>query len=125
MDEAVRPARHGSETRQRTATVLVRLTPTELSALTDRATAAGLSAAGYCRAAALGAAGPRARRRGRENIDMMRRLLAVWGKLGANVNQLAARANRGDTPARDELAAASQAVRESRDALIIALGRQA
>ncbi len=123
MEETTKPARRGSETRQRTATVLVRLTPAELATLTERATAAGLSAAGYCRAAALGSAGPRARRRGRENIDMMRQLLAVWGKLGANVNQLAARANRGDTPARDELTRASQAVSESRDALMIALGR--
>lgn len=121
--EQERSPRRGSETRQRTAAVMVRLTPDECATLNTRAEAAGLSPAGFMRAAALGNAGPRARRQQPANVDVLRRLLGAVGSVGANCNQLSARANRGELPAVDELRAAAGDIRELRSGIMTALGR--
>jgi hypothetical protein len=118
-----RNPKRGSETRQRSKTVTVRLTPPEFDALAARAAASGLKPPGYIRAAAAGAAGPRARREIPASVNELRQLLGAVGKLGANVNQLAAAANRGEVPAERELSSAALAVRDMRAAIMASLGR--
>ena len=123
MDEDIRTRRRGTETRQRSATVTIRLTPVELGELQTRAERRGLSSASYCREALIGTAGPRAQRRHPANVDELRRLLSAVGKVGANINQLAAAANRGQAPGGDEIVSAASAIREMRSAIMNALGR--
>jgi len=123
MEQEALNIRRGSETRQRTAAVLVRLTPAELATATARAEAAGLSLASYFRAAALGSAGPRVRRQ-YADVDMLRRLLGAVGKVGANVNQLAAAANRGALPDDADIGSAVRDIRDLRAGIMQALGRE-
>ena len=123
MGGTTRTIRHGTEKRQRSATVTIRLTPAELSELQIRAERRGLSSASYCREALIGTAGRRAQRRHPANVDELRRLLGAVGKVGANVNQIAAAANRGRAPDGDEILSAAIDIREMRSAIMQALGR--
>ena len=124
MERAVETTRRGTERRQRTAAVFVRFTPAEFATLSERAEAAELSAAGFLRHAALGTRSLRARRQPAANLDVLRRLLGAVGKLGANVNQLAAASNRGALPDGGDIHAAAADIRMLRAQIITALGRE-
>jgi hypothetical protein len=72
----------------------------------------------------LGSAGPRAVRRPPIERKELARLLGHLGKVGSNLNQLAHAYNGlGRVPALDELTTMRRQVKELRDALLAALGR--
>lgn len=103
-----------SNTRQRTETLYARLTPDEKAAFLERADRAGMTAAAFLRAAALGDAGPRAQRRAPADKAALLQLLGELGRIGNNVNQLARAANAGldlDAPALKEAMAAIEEMR--------------
>lgn len=79
----------------RTRSKLVWLTEAENTQLEAKATAAGLSAASYLRASALGDAGPRARRRPTIEKELLGSAIAELNRVGNNVNQIARMGNIG------------------------------
>ena len=85
----------------RTRASLVRWTPTEIAAVTDRAKTCGLPVARFVREAALGAV-PKAARNGDQKA-----LLRELARSGNNLNQLAHEAHARDLfPAQEKLDAA-------------------
>lgn len=78
-----------SETRQRGRQVKARFTDAEHAAFLARADKAGLAAAAFLRAAALGNAGPRAQKRVPADAQALREVLGHLGKIGGNLNQIA------------------------------------
>jgi hypothetical protein len=108
----------------RTEFIAVRCTVSERSAISERASQAGLSVGAYLRSQALGSPGPRAVRKPPVERKELARLLGWLGKLGSNVNQVAHGFNRSGTlPGSPELLAIRREVGEMRAALIKALGR--
>jgi len=102
----------------------IRCTEEERAAIKAAADRAGLGVGAFLRAAALGDAGPRAVRRPPIERKELARLLGHLGKVGSNLNQLAHAYNgRGQMPALAELTAMREQVKELRDALLAALGR--
>jgi len=112
----------GSDKRQRSRMISIRLTPPEAARLQADAERAGLSLGGYARLALLEAPPPRQSRRPPVEREMLALALRLLGKIGGNVNQLAHTANCGITPNVGELRAACLAVIEARTALLGALG---
>lgn len=88
-------SRRKSETRQRTETLFARVTPEEKATILARADRAGLASAAFIRAAVLGDAGPRARRRRPVEHTALVQLLAALNRVGNNLNQLARNSNLG------------------------------
>lgn len=88
----------GSETRRKTTTTTLRLTPEERAALVSAAEAAGVGPSSFARVATLRAAG-RPATPGRKRRDVVAAALApVLGELGRHgglLNQLARHANSG------------------------------
>jgi mobilization protein NikA len=108
----------------RTKLIPVRCTAAERAAIKAAADKAGLSVGAFLRTLSLGSAGPRAVRRPPIERKELARLLGHLGKVGSNINQLAHAFNqRGRVPALAELDGIRDYVREMRDALIAALGR--
>lgn len=101
----------GSEIRQRSKSILIRLSVDERAELDARAQAAGLSVGAYMRKMALGRAGPRSQRAPAADTDELRRLRGQLGKIGNNINQVAYHLNRGGLP---EAADASKTLAELR-----------
>lgn len=115
-------SRRKSETRQRTETLFARVTPEEKAAILARADRAGLASAAFIRAAVLGDAGPRARRRRPVEHTTLVQLLAALNRVGNNLNQLARNSNLGlDVP---ELRDALQQYRAVIDAIYDTLGME-
>ena len=79
----------------RTAGKFVHLTEAENAQLEARARACGLSVSSYLRAAALGDAGPRARRAPTVQAEVIARAMIELNRVGNNVNQIARSANIG------------------------------
>jgi hypothetical protein len=79
----------------RTRHKAVWLTEAEEGLLAARAAEAGLSIASYLRAAALGDAGPRARRAPTIEKQALGDAIAELNKIGSNINQIARAANIG------------------------------
>lgn len=103
----------------------IRCTPQEQAAIKAAADKAGLSVGAYLRASALGDAGPRSVRRPPIERKELARLLGHLGKIGSNVNQLAHGFNRtAILPGFPELLAAREDLRQMRNALMKALGRE-
>lgn len=108
----------------RTKLLPIRCTAEERAAIKAAADKAGLSVGAFLRASALGDAGPRAVRRPPIERKELARLLGHLGKVGSNINQLAHAFNqRGRAPALAELNGIRGDLKEMRDALITALGR--
>lgn len=114
----------GSDKRQRTAQILVRLTTEELGILAAKADRAGYTRAAFARAALLGDPGLRARRLPPADHVMLRRVLADLGRVGNNLNQLARGMNMGEVPEVPELRDAARALLQARDAIFEALGKE-
>ena len=99
----------GSETRQRTERLLVRLTPQEIDEIRSRADGCGITAAGFVRVSCLQKPAPgrshvpyKSRKRAylfRDSAD----LLAQLSRVGSNLNQLARGAHEGRFPEADDL----------------------
>lgn len=121
-DGTVRRAK--SNTRQRTETLYARLTPAEKTAFLERADKAGMTAAAFLRAAALGDAGPRAQRRAPADKATLLQLLGELGRIGNNINQLARAANAGLDLDAAALKEAIAAILEMRELTRTALNRR-
>jgi hypothetical protein len=80
---------HGSENRQRTARLDVRLTPEERAIIQAHSERAGLTAGSYARRVLLGAETPRQVRRPPVEREQLARLLGHLGKIGSLLNQIA------------------------------------
>lgn len=111
----------GSETRQRSKQVLVRLSDEEFAQLAHKSDHAGLAKAAFLRATAFGEIGPRAQRRPPADHVALRKLLGELGRVGNNINQIARSLNAGDTIEPTELRQALLAYVEMRDAIFQAL----
>lgn len=106
--------------------VHVRCNAAEHAAITAGAAQAGLDAGPYLRSLAVGAPGARARRQPREGRAELARVLGLLGNYGGNLNQLAHVANAGGKlPTEAQLTAIADQVRQIRDAVMQALGREA
>lgn len=118
--------RSGSEKRERSASVLVRLTPDERARLEEAANRVGLTLASYARQQTLGGVLPRAARRPPVEARRLALILAALGKIGSNVNQIARAANQNMLSPNDLalLAEETAALRNVRGALMTALGRE-
>ncbi|MCV0416598.1 MAG: MobC family plasmid mobilization relaxosome protein [Brevundimonas sp.] len=116
--------RRKSDKRQRTEVLFARVTPEEKSAFAARADRAGMAAAAFMRALALGDAGPRARRQPPVNHVALRQVIADLGRIGNNVNQLARGMNIGEVPEVPELREAATALIDARNAIYEALGKE-
>lgn len=115
----------GSEKRQRTAAILVRLTPEERAAAEEAASRAGLSLASFARGQMLGGRPPRAARRPPVEKAQLALILAQLGKIGSNLNQIARASNMGLFGPGDYevLREETAALVAARSALMAALGR--
>ena len=108
----------------RTKLIPVRCTTVERAAIKAAADKAGLSVGALLRSLALGDAGPRSVRRPPVERKELARLLGHLGKVGSNLNQLAHAYNRDRrSPGQAELDGMRAYVKEMRDALMTALGR--
>ena len=112
----------GSSKRQRTAQIVVRCTPDELTAISAKADSAGLASAAFLRAAALGNPGPRAKRRLPADHQTLRAILGQLGRIGGNINQIAKHLNTAQTVQLPELRDALKAYLDIRNAIFTALG---
>lgn len=113
-----------SETRRRHFTASTRYTPEEWERVDAVAKSLGLTVGQYQRAAVLSAQGlplPKVRRRPPADAAELRQVLAALGKIGSNVNQVAAAVNAGQQVAADELAAALRSVADMRAAVMRAI----
>lgn len=114
---------HGSNQRQRTKTAMVRMTPDESAAITERAQNAGLSTGAYLRACALGDSGPRAKRAPPVNRELLGEALASLNRVGNNLNQIAKQLNSGGHPDRAAMAEARAELVGILELILDALGR--
>lgn len=116
--------RSGSETRQRTKSVRVRLTADELVEVETDADRSGLAVGSYVRAKVLTGPAPRAVRTPPVDRQALAQVLALLGRVGSNVNQISRTLNFGE---RHDAAALEKSLRElseMRATLMTALGRE-
>lgn len=115
---------HGSEHRQRSRHITVRLSLDEREQIDLAADRAGLTAGSYIRQRVL--EGPLERQVRRPPVERreLARLLGEFGKIGGNLNQIAKSMNSGVLVYDNEIGAAISDLRAMRDALLTALGRQ-
>ncbi len=128
MTEAAAPVARGYGKRKladaRGKFVAVRCSDAEHATMTAAAAQAGLSVGAYLRTLALGKAGPRSVRRPPVERAELARALGLIGNYGSNLNQLARVANtNGQLPTHAALMEIAQHVKQMRDALMVALGR--
>jgi Bacterial mobilisation protein (MobC) len=112
-----------SETRQRTAHVITRLTPAERQQIDEAADKSGLALGSYVRAKLLTGPSPRAVRKPPVDRAALAQVLALLGRVGGNVNQIARKLNYGERQDPRDLEKALRELTEMRDALMVALGR--
>lgn len=98
-----------SETRRRTARILIRSTPEELGEIRSRATSAGVSVPEYLRRAALS-------RRIDHHSTMTNKALFELSRIGNNLNQLSRLAHI-DQVSREQAAVVLSAVKEAASSL--------
>ena len=113
----------GSEKRVRSKPRAIRFAPEELAVIEDAANRAGLVFGSYARQVLLGAPAPRQVRRPPVERRELARLLGEVGKIGSNLNQIARAANAGVLVYECEIDSALASLREVREAIMIALGR--
>lgn len=116
----------GSENRQRQRMVSFRVDPNEYARIRAEADRAGVTVGTFVRDVLIGAQAPRRVRRPPAAKAELVRILGELGKIGSNVNQLAAKANVGALRVLDPmvLAQLQDDLDELRDELMRALGRQ-
>ena len=120
--QAVQEALSPVARKPRPSPFTVRLSPEQRAELERRADRAELSLGGYFIAAAFATPPPRQSRRPAANRELLAQILASFGRIGSNVNQLARVANAGSWPDSRLLKQACDDVRMIRDMLIRALG---
>lgn len=115
---------HGSEKRARTKHLTIRFTPDERAQVDDHAARAGLTSGSYARQVLLGAPAPRQVRRPPAERKELVRILGQLGHVGGNINQLAHHANANMPLSKRGLDEALADLRQARDAILRALGRE-
>ena len=115
----------GSEIRQRRHRRTIRFDDTELARVEGDAERAGLMFGSYARQVLLGAPGARQVRRPPVERKELARLLGELGHVGSNLNQLAHHANAGRPITRRDIGDALLKLSIVRDAILVALGRDA
>jgi hypothetical protein len=125
-DATINRRASGSEKRQRSRVIGFRATAAEETQLALAADRAGLTVSSYVRAQSLAKPITRATRSPPVNKAALAQLLGHIGQVGSNVNQIARQLNSGrDAQEIAEIAATLGAVREMRDAVLLALGMRA
>lgn len=116
----------GSEKRKRQRVISFRVDPAEYDRIKTEADRAGVTVGTFARDTLIGAQAPRRVRRPPAEKAELVRILGHLGKIGSNVNQLAARANVGALRVLDPFALAQlqDDLDEIRDDLLRALGRR-
>lgn len=116
----------GTEKRQRQRVISFRVDPAEYDRIKAEADRAGVTVGTFARDMLIGAHAPRRVRRPPAEKAELARILGAVGKIGSNVNQLAAKANVGVLRVLDPMALAQlqDDLDEMRDDLMRALGRQ-
>ena len=108
--------------RQRHADIHIRLLAEEKAKALALADSAGFTLGAFARAAMLGNAGPRAKRRPPADHQTLLAILGQLGRIGGNINQIAKQLNTGDKPKIPELREALAAYLGIRNAIYSALG---
>jgi len=123
---ADKAARKKSDKRQRTKLTAIRWSlEDEFNVAAANAKAAGLSFGAYARASMTGNTGPRAQRSLPVDAQLVRQALALHGKYGSNMNQIAYGLNAyGERGLEADFRAALQEWGEIRDAMLALLGRE-
>ncbi len=114
----------GSQKRRRQHVVNITFDDMEFMQTQEKASAAGLSLAGFARAAMLGSPGPRARRRPPLNAELLAYAVAQLNRVGNNLNQLNKRLNAAQAAAAGEAAAAIAETRAAIRKICETLGRR-
>lgn len=122
---SAKPRRSGSETRQATSRVTIRLTPSQRHQLDEWANSAGLACGSYARAKLFTGQPIRAARVPSIERQALAQLLAQLGRLNGNIYQISRAANFGEWYEADNLKKALKEITELRGAVLAALGREA
>lgn len=121
MNAAAGSSKKRSESRQKGRVLSVRVSEAEHQTVEALAQRAGLTTGSYVRSRVLEKPTTRAIRRPVPEVQKLSKLLADLGRIGSNINQLARRANSGDTPLagdiREALAACRQIAEQAKDTL--------
>jgi hypothetical protein len=120
-----KPKRSGSEMRQATARVTVRLTPEQRQQLAEWANSSGVTCGSYARAKLFAGKPIRAVRVPSIERQALAQLLAQLGRLNGNVYQISRAANFGEWYEPGDLKQALKEITELRNAVLAALGREA
>jgi hypothetical protein len=124
-DAPVTPrSQSGSQKRRRQHVINITFDDTEFMQTQGKASAAGLSLAGFGRAAMLGSPGPRARRRPPLNAELLAYAVAQLNRVGNNLNQLNKRLNAAQATGAGEAAAAIAETRAAIRQICETLGRR-
>lgn len=115
---------HGTEKRVRDRHLTIRLSVDERAIIDQKSERAGLTAGSWGRQLMLDAVPPRQVRRPPIERKELARLLAEFGKIGGNLNQLAKSANAGVVVYESEIDAAIADLHAMRGAVLSALGRE-
>ncbi len=121
MNAVEQSGKKRSEKRQKGRVVPFRVSFDEYTELETLAERAGLTIGSYVRSRSLEKPTTRAVRRPVPEVQKLSKLLADLSRIGSNINQLAKRANSGDTPLagdiRDTLAACRRVAEQAKDVL--------
>jgi hypothetical protein len=116
--------KYGSETRQRTESVRIRLTPAERRQAEEDAARAGLALGSYVRAKLFTGEPIRAVRSPSVDRKALAQFLAWLGRLNGNVYQISRAANFREWFEADALTKALKEITELRNAVLAALGHE-
>jgi hypothetical protein len=114
----------GTEKRVRTSHLTIRLAPDERVKIDEAANSNGLMPGSYARQVLLGGPTPRPVKRRPIDRRELVRLLGELGHIGGNLNQIAKSMNTGVLVYEADVGGALAALRDMRDAVMIALGHE-
>jgi hypothetical protein len=125
MDSApAKQKRSGSETRQATERLTLRLTPQQDQQLKEWSNSAGIACASYARAKLFTGGTIRATRAPSIERQALAQFLAWLGRLNGNVYQVSRAANFGQEYDTELLLKSLREITEMRNAVLAALGRE-
>ena len=122
MKQGEKKKNSGTETRKKSALVGFRASPEEHAALKAAAEAAQLTLGSYIRAKMLKKIETRPTPRPSIDRQMLAAALALLGKVGSNLNQMARTMNEGNSVERNRILGALDEFRYLKDRIILAIG---